>query len=237
MSDELAADVRRRDRRRRRRRVDPQHRLLRRPLARSLPAAPSPLVPPRHRALRRTTSTSGSCSTQPDPVVVDLQRPARASFAPRRPGLHREAEPLHRSRAAAGISASPRSPGRLVWRAGFEGGAAFVLWYVVRGGWRDGRHGFIHSVYLGHVPVHDVGEGRNRGARRAADQRRRVRGMEARSAGAPDPATFIGPRARRPCARCGPRCARRAPGSGVAGRTPRTGASGASRPRSRRTGT
>jgi glycosyltransferase involved in cell wall biosynthesis len=37
----------------------------------------------------------------------------------------------------------------LAARAGAEGIAAFGRWYFLRGGWRDGRHGFIHSVYLG----------------------------------------------------------------------------------------
>lgn len=37
----------------------------------------------------------------------------------------------------------------LAVRGAAEGIAAFGRWYFVRGGWRDGRHGFIHSVYLG----------------------------------------------------------------------------------------
>ena len=37
----------------------------------------------------------------------------------------------------------------LTLRAAAEGVAAFGRWYFIRSGWRDGRHGFIHCVYLG----------------------------------------------------------------------------------------
>ena len=36
----------------------------------------------------------------------------------------------------------------LTWRAALEAMASFGRWYVLRGGWRDGSHGFVHSVYL-----------------------------------------------------------------------------------------
>jgi glycosyltransferase involved in cell wall biosynthesis len=37
---------------------------------------------------------------------------------------------------------------RLAWRGAAEAVAMFLRWYVVKGGWRDGSHGFVHSTYL-----------------------------------------------------------------------------------------
>ena len=177
MSDELAADVRRviADG------VDgawiDRHRLLRRALARPLPPAPSPLVPPWSRPLRERS-----------PPAVRIRqarsrgrrpaRPARASLASRRPRLHREAEPLHRARAGSGPRrrAEVRTPRLACGVRRRRGVRALVR--GARGMAR--RQARFHPLRVPrHVPVHDVGEGRNRGAGRAADQRRRVRGVEA----------------------------------------------------------
>lgn len=48
-------------------------------------------------------------------------------------------------RADLGVA---RTEPRLAWRGAGEALAMFVRWYLVRSGWRDGAHGFIHSVYL-----------------------------------------------------------------------------------------
>jgi len=83
-----------------------------------------------------------------DPVVVDLRGPlAHPSHLEVRGFIDKLNRYTEREQPRdLGVS---RPSGRLVWRAVFEGGASFVRWYVLRGGWRDGRHGFIHSAYLG----------------------------------------------------------------------------------------
>lgn len=48
---------------------------------------------------------------------------------------------------AADLGVRHTSP-RLAWRGGAEAIAMFLRWYLVKGGWRDGSHGFVHSVYL-----------------------------------------------------------------------------------------
>jgi glycosyltransferase involved in cell wall biosynthesis len=47
----------------------------------------------------------------------------------------------------ADLSVTHPTP-KLAWRGGVEAVAMFVRWYVVKRGWRDGAHGFVHSVYL-----------------------------------------------------------------------------------------
>lgn len=86
--------------------------------------------------------------TRPDPTVVvlsgPLAHPSHLDVSGFIAKLNRYTDRELRTDVAR-----HGSPRLLAGRAAAEGIAAFLCWYVVRGGWRDGRHGFIHAVYLG----------------------------------------------------------------------------------------
>lgn len=83
----------------------------------------------------------------PDPRVVDLAGPIAH---PSHLDVHGFIEKLNRyTEREQARDLGRATPSRAVCRAIAEGGASFAKWYVLEQGWRDGRHGFIHSVYLG----------------------------------------------------------------------------------------
>jgi glycosyltransferase involved in cell wall biosynthesis len=83
----------------------------------------------------------------PNPRIVELDgplaHPSHLSVSGYLTKLNRYTD----GEQAADLGVQRTDP-RLAWRGGAEGLAMFIRWYFVRGGWRDGSHGFIHSVYL-----------------------------------------------------------------------------------------
>jgi len=83
-----------------------------------------------------------------DPKVVTLDAPlAHVSHL----DVHGFLDKLNRyTESEQNRDLAPRgSPRWLAARGVAEGAAAFAKWYLMKGGWRDGRQGFVHCAYLG----------------------------------------------------------------------------------------
>ena len=108
------------------------------------PQPPAQLVTVSIRPVAALRATNGDQGEQRSVDVIPLAHPSHLDVRGFIEKLNRYTD--REQPRDLGVS---RVSGRLVWRGIFEGGASFARWYLLERGWRDGRHGFIHSAYLG----------------------------------------------------------------------------------------